>query len=160
MIDRRTNLLIMLMAAVFIAAAFFIGNTLPSGFSHINSSSILNHDSTVSDRLALINAAVQSTPPQNTFEYTGGFENPFRQWNRANLYSDQHRQAKPPRTMLSLKGILMKERPLAILENSMGETFIRGIGEKALDQLIVSISNNRVTMRDHLGTYELSVKED
>ena len=161
MIDRRTCLLIMLLAIVLIVVAAFIGKTVPVEFSRINNRSAMNEDSTASKRLAIINAAVRAKPPHDAFEYTGGFENPFKRWNAPNLNNNRRREASPPRTMLSLKGILMKEqRPLAILENPMGETFIRGVGEKALDQLIVSISDNRVVMRDHLGTYELSVKEN
>ncbi|MBN1577903.1 MAG: hypothetical protein JW913_15190 [Chitinispirillaceae bacterium] len=161
MMSRRTSLLLLFLSILTLSAAFYIGIPLTDTFSRIGRSYAAGDDSATSERLALINSAVRAVPRKHTFEYTGGFENPFKLWKSAQMYNRnaQRRTAKQPRTRLLLKGILLKDRPLAILENAAGETFIRGVGEKVLEQSIVSISDDRVTLRDHVGTYELIVEE-
>ena len=161
MIDQRTSLIIFSLSAAFIIAACLVGNDLSTELSLFERRSSSSMDSTESERLTLIDSAVHSLPDRNVFEYTGGFENPFKALNRAPKFGKNNRQSvgKTPRIRLFLKGILIKTQPLAILENGMGETAIRGMGEKAFEQLIVSISDNHVTLRDQLGTYDLTVEE-
>ncbi len=159
MIDERTNIFLMMAALICIIASYFVLQPLPDQISGIRKRNFESKEVRPSESLTVINRALLAVPAKDTFVYRGGFENPFRQWNNALLSSDSKSPKKPPRNMLILKGILMKDRPLAILENQTGETFIRGEGEKALDQTVVSISKNHVIIRDHLGSYELSVKE-
>jgi hypothetical protein len=161
MISPRERQILMLLSLLFLIPAYFIGKNLPREFALLSKPSTSRDDSTTAKRLALLNTAVRAVPKPRTFSYTGGFENPFKPWNR--MQGDKGKKgstkSKIPRTTLYLKGILIKDRPLAILENDAGETFIRGVGEKVLEQSIVAIEKNRVTLRDHLGTYDLAVKE-
>lgn len=94
-----------------------------------------------------------------TFSYTGQFESPFRSGIAGTVTSKSSTKPSIKRTKLSLKGILIKNTPLAILEDEKGETYIRGTGEKVLDQEIIKISDSKVMLRDGLGKYELTVQE-
>ncbi|MBN1309426.1 MAG: hypothetical protein JXA18_16015 [Chitinispirillaceae bacterium] len=162
MIRRRAVLQVLLLSILVLSAALYVGSPLPGAFSRIGGRDAAVDAATTSERLALIDSALRTVPAKHTFEYTGGFENPFRQWRSAPLSgrTAQPRNKQLSRNRLQLKGILLKERPLAILEDGTGETFIRGVGEKAVGQSIVSIADNRVTLRDHVGTYELIVEEE
>ena len=108
-----------------------------------------------------MDAALNKKISLDTFNYIATFESPFRKRgedpsrNAANKKQDLSGRPK-----LFLKGILQKNAPLAILEDENGETYIRGIGEKALDQEIVKIADNRVTLRDSRGNYDLVVEEN
>ncbi len=66
---------------------------------------------------------------------------------------------KGAREKLKLKGFLLKDKPLAILENNFGQTFICGVGEQAGEQTVVKISREEVVVKDEHGTYSLSVGE-
>ncbi|MDD5675013.1 MAG: hypothetical protein PHC61_12665, partial [Chitinivibrionales bacterium] len=63
------------------------------------------------------------------------------------------------RSKLSLNGILMKEKPLAILADESGATAICAVGDTFFSQIIVAIRGNTVTLRDAKGAYDLSVIE-
>ncbi len=105
-----------------------------------------------------IDAVLSKKVIQNRFVYAGVSENPFRRYgddpakkrNTASLHD---------RPKLSLKGILLKNSPLAIIEDANGETFIRGIGEAIVEQKIVKINDNKVTLHDARGDYDLVVEE-
>lgn len=113
-----------------------------------------------SNNSELIERALSYKTPDSCFTYTGDFQNPFRSFNQKQTKSTARTSLPPPpqRAQLYLKGILIKEKPLAILEDLSGETYIRSIGESVLDQKIISISGNLVKLRDLRGTYELSVE--
>lgn len=96
----------------------------------------------------------------DTFNYIATFESPFRKRGEDPSRNANKKPDLSGRTKLFLKGILQKNAPLAILEDENGETYIRGIGEKALDQEIFKIANNRVTLRDSRGNYDLVVEEN
>lgn len=161
MIDQRLQAIIFALSLVFIAVSVYMSSMLGADFEILQKQSASAEDTSVSARLSLLNSAIRLTPPGKQFDYTGQFENPFRlqgkvpQGGRASGKT----AAKILRTPLALKGVLTKDRPLAILENGAGETFIRAVGEKAGEQTVVSIKDNRVTLRDHLGTYEIIVEE-
>jgi hypothetical protein len=59
------------------------------------------------------------------------------------------------REVLVLKGFLAKEKPLAIIEDRRGETFILGVGDSLYGQKILSIQPDRIKVRDGVGEYEL-----
>lgn len=113
------------------------------------------------NELKKIDAALNKKVALDTFNYIATFESPFRKRgedparNAANKKLDLSGRPK-----LFLKGILQKNAPLAILEDENGETYIRGIGDKALDQEIFKIADNRVTLRDSRGNYDLVVEEN
>jgi hypothetical protein len=160
--NNRLQLILLAVSVFLTASALYIAKDIPADLTMLRTRQIHFDDSTTLVRLALINSAVKSVPPRKYFEYKGGFENPFKSRNAVRLSSRRGNSgtaAKAPRVKFLLKGILTKNKPLAILEDEMGETYIRGIGEKVLDQSIVSIADNRVTLRDRLGTYVLVVEE-
>ena len=159
MIDQRLQTIFLALSAALIAVSLYIGSELTTDIDGLRKQLPVAEDASISARLSLLNSAVKLTPHKNYFDYTGQFESPFRL--QGNLFSRASGKAavKIPRTPLALKGVLTKDRPIAILENAAGETFIRAAGEKAGEQTVVSIKDNRVTLRDHLGTYEIIVEE-
>ena len=160
MINQRTAILLLLLSVLFAAISFQIGSDIASSTTRIRNISQGVNDTTTSRRLALVNRAVKEQQDTTFFSYTGNFETPFKKWNEKPVVRSNSKSSVPPRAMLSLKGILIKKRPLAILDNGQGETQIRSEGERAFDQTVISISNNHVTLRDHLGTYEIAVEEN
>jgi len=157
---QQTGQLLLLAAATAFIVALFIGSEIPTDVERLKIKLKSPPSIQSQSRLSLIDSALASLPANSTFKYSGGFENPFRAWQKsAKLKGNVKKSKQPPRLKFALKGILIKKKPLAILESDMGETFIRGINEKALDQTVVSITENKVVIRDHLGTYELSVEE-
>lgn len=157
--NRLYTLLFVLSLFLFGTAAKF-GAEIPGLVVSIYRSALSDTAPKPLPRMALIDSAVTSVPKKKYFDYTGGFENPFRPVRSVHVVkTSKYKAAAPPRVKLSLKGILIKNKPLAILEDDMGQTYIRGVGEKALEQQVVAISDNRVTLRDHLGRYELTVEE-
>ena len=158
--NNRLNIILLCLSILLLTVAVILLQKLPDDLASISSSPAKVQDSTTLERLALINSAVKSPPPPRYFEYTGGFENPFKPEIQLPHHRGPSRAAlEAARTKLTLKGILSKNKPLAILEDGMGETYIRGVGEKAIDQTVTAISGNSVTLRDHLGTYVLMVEE-
>ena len=94
------------------------------------------------------------------FTYTSDFESPFRKRGQSVKRPRTHSASPvPERQKLFLKGILLKEKPLAIIEDERGETYIRSIGENVLEQEILKIQENKVVLRDRRGTYEIVVQE-
>ena len=106
-------------------------------------------------------SALECNPKTDVFKYNGNFENPFRLLSEAFAPPVKKKDASSSmaRTTLTLKGVLLKEQPLAILEDGTGKTFICGIGEKIQEHIVESIGPNRVTLRGSQGAVTLSVKE-
>jgi hypothetical protein len=104
-------------------------------------------------------SALKCMPRFSPFHFDGNFESPFRLCSEA--FSPPVRIQKPSsfKITLVLKGVLLKEQPLAILEDETGKTFICGIGEVVRENVVESIEPNRVKLRGNQGTYMLSVKE-
>lgn len=144
-----------------------VGMILCSVYILMDISSVTNKNSTadsfkssllVNSDIKKIDAVLNKKVSQNRFVYTGVSENPFRRCG-----DDPAKKVNTTplhdRPRLSLKGILLKNSPLAIIENANGETFIRGIGETILEQKIVKINDNKVTLHDSRGDYDLVVEE-
>jgi hypothetical protein len=70
-----------------------------------------------------------------------------------------HGLAPETQVKLSLKGVLLKARPLAILEDASGKTYICGMGETVCGQTIENIEATSVRLQNTLGSYSLVVKE-
>jgi hypothetical protein len=110
---------------------------------------------------ALVEKALSLPPPPAAVRYSGGFESPFKtvaQARQSEAHST-HAAPAPARPKLSLKGILYKSNPLAILEDANGKTSILGVGDTLFGQKVTAIGKTSVTLRDRHGLYELSVKE-
>lgn len=158
---QQTGQLLLLATVTALFVALYTGSQIPADITLVKRKLQSPLPVQSQSRLSLIDSALASIPAATSFKYSGGFENPFRSWQNTTTRprGKKTKSAVPPRSKFTLKGILIKDKPLAILESEMGETFIRGINEKALEQTIISINENTVVIRDHLGTYELSVEE-
>ncbi|NLW33773.1 MAG: hypothetical protein GXY77_20180 [Fibrobacter sp.] len=157
--DKSTISYLMLAAAcLLLYSGFSMIDQIPSGLKKGNKNIRNEFSPLKSNNFELIERALAYKTNDSSFTYTGDFENPFRNFIQKQKKSSGKSSPLPQRTQLFLKGILIKEKPLAILEDQRGETYIRSIGETVQDQKIISISENRVTLRDLRGTYELSVE--
>lgn len=115
------------------------------------------------ERFKIIDQALKESVNQHFFNYTGDFENPFQ--NGPSIRNEQSsvttsKPKGPERIPLRLKGILTNDRPLAILEDDNGRTFIRGVGDSVENQRIMSISGGKVTILDGKSKYDIVVKEE
>jgi hypothetical protein len=111
----------------------------------------------------IIDQALKEGIQPHFFNYSGDFENPFQNGPGAGNGQSSPtttRPKEPERIPLTLKGILTNERPLAILEDNGGRTFIRGVGDSVENQRIIAISGGKVTILDGKSKYEIAVKEE
>ena len=112
---------------------------------------------------ALVDKALGLRPSVASVSFRGGFESPFKMLSEAHaVAASAHDRTLPsavPRPRLTLKGVLYKSSPLAIVEDAGGATAIIGVGDTLRGQKVTVITKNSVTLRDRFGTYELSVKE-
>lgn len=110
----------------------------------------------------IIDKALKEVVNQHFFNYTGDFENPFQNGPVAGngQSSTTSKPKEPERIPLRLKGILTNERPLAILEDVNGRSFIRGVGDSVENQRIMAISGGKVTILDGKNKYDIIVKEE
>jgi hypothetical protein len=150
--------LILAVSFMLLYSGFSMISEIPSQLTKNNRHNPKESSTLLSDNFELIDRALEYKTNDSSFTYTGDFENPFR-----NLIQKQKKRGAksaplPQREQMFLKGILIKDKPLAILEDQRGQTYIRGIGEIVQNQKIITISENRVTLRDPRGTYELSVE--
>jgi hypothetical protein len=161
MSERKTNPLIAVacLVAVWVAIINLAGSALVQmrGINRTSPQS-LQSDLPGSSR----EDTVASKPlVKKSIVYSGEFESPFRvagKWTETPENGGAAAVAYS-RKKISLKGILSKEKPLAILEDDQGKTYICGAGEQVLDQKIVNIGADRVTLRDRRGTYDVAVQE-
>jgi len=152
--------LMLLISAVLFAAAVSILPELPAEFSRNKSNTGKEKNLINGESLQMINKALSEESKTESFTYAGAFESPFRKRGALTQKTSQSRIVPiPDRPRLSIKGILTKENPLAILEDERGETYIRGIGDNALGQEICQIKEDKIVLRDRRGTYELAVEE-
>lgn len=116
------------------------------------------------ERFVIIDRALKEVVNQPFFNYTGDFENPFQNnpssGGKEKSSATTTKPKEPERIPLTLKGILTNERPLAILEDNNGRTFIRGVGDSVENQRIIAISGTKVTILDGKSKYDIAVKEE
>jgi hypothetical protein len=118
-------------------------------------------DTSLSISSGLVDRALAARPPTPAQGFTGAAASPFK------TAAEARREERPPaqkasagaKPRLVLKGVLYKSNPLSILEDGGGKTYIAGVGDTVLKQVIVAIKKNTVTLRDGHLTYELIVKE-
>ena len=121
----------------------------------------LQRNDPVSKIIDLADSALHCGPVASPIRYYEDFETPFRLVSEAFAPSMGKKNASSPVLHLSLilKGVLLKDRPLAILEDEKGATFICGIGEKIQEYVVESIGPNNIRLRGRQGAVTLSVKE-
>jgi hypothetical protein len=161
MINQKNNLVLILFSIALLIGTVYLLSDLPD---LINQKTAIapRKQSIVSSTLANMDKVLTNKEKHENFTYTGTFENPFRKFNMNSIQqtaSTPSHKKITERQIFLLKGVLIKEKSLAIIEDSRGETYIRGIGEKAVDQEIVSIKENKVVLRDSHGLHELVVED-
>lgn len=107
---------------------------------------------------AIVKQALASTIAAREVTFKPNADTPFRETGvSAPSSSSGTMQFRPirQREILVLKGFLAKEKPLAIIEDSRGETFILGVGDSLYGQKILSIQPDRVKIRDGVGEYTI-----
>jgi hypothetical protein len=114
----------------------------------------------ISKALASTDSALKISPELRSPQFSSAMENPFKPPSEADpgVKRSIHK-APETQVKLSLKGVLLKAKPLAILEDAAGKTYICGVGETISEQRIESIEATRVTLKNNLGSYSLIVKE-
>ncbi len=158
--DSNNSLLLLLSAVCLLGVAYLLSD-LPQLLLH-NNLKKQTKKTIINSSIAKIDNVLSTKPHFNFFSYTSGFENPFRKRGNqkvAHVNSSTTTLNKPIRPKLLLKGILLKNNGLAIIEDERGQTYIRGTGESILDQQIVDIKADKVVLKDRKGNYELAVEE-
>jgi type II secretory pathway component PulC len=161
----HNRFVVFLMALFSIAALLVTALLLRSIASHPlkqNTVAAAPAESEFSASLALEEKALSLPPSSVAVRYSGQFECPLKVQSEALQpagSSASRRAPAPTRPQLSLKGILFKSSPLAIVENTGGKTAILAVGDTISGQTITAIGKASVTFRDKHGTWDLSVKE-
>lgn len=154
--------MLLLVSVVCLSAAAFLVFEIPDLLVQ-NTHKSKSSSSIIDKSIASINKVLAIAPHYDFFSYTSGFDSPFRKHGTFQPQTEVKQYAKkniPIRPKLILKGVLLKDKSLAIIEDESGQTFIRGIGESVLEQQIISINTQKVVFRDRKGTYELAVQEN
>ncbi len=160
--SESNNTLLLLVSIVCLSAGIYLFMGIPDLLIQ-NTSMKQTSKSIIDNSIANINRVLSLTPHYDFFTYTSEFESPFRKFGVARTQEQTIKSSQeviPSRPQLLLKGVLLKEKSLAIIEDKSGQTYIRSIGETVLDQQIVSINADKVVLRDRKGTYELAVEEN
>jgi hypothetical protein len=157
--ESKQSSIYLLAAVAALLLGLYLLMEIPSLIEWKNNSSDYNTSYFTNTEIRKIDNALKRKVNQNHFVYTSTFENPFRKRGDDPANSNNQKRQFPERPKLFLKGILQKNVPLAIIEDQNGETYIRGIGDNVLDQQLIKIVTNKVTLRDNRGTYDLVVEE-
>lgn len=113
------------------------------------------------EHMQVIDSALKKSDPTHFFSFSGDFESPFRvqaEVSRRPVHG--RRRGSGERARLVFKGILMKESPLAIIEDENGKTFICKRGDLVHGQRVERILSDRITLSNSEGTYTLNVPEE
>ena len=142
-------------AAAAVWTAMTIGvivmaTTLLSG-SATNSATVLPATTTT-----IVQQALLPGEPATQNVYSGNFENPFKPAGIALKPTAPSGQTAYVRKTLIIKGVLIKDRSLAIFAGENGEKLIGGIGDTVCGQIVTAITGESVTLRDQAGSYTLS----
>jgi len=107
----------------------------------------------------LVDKALQTKTKAYTFTFKGSFDSPFRKISGVTRRKGGGGKQKPVYKKLFLKGTLIKDNALAIIEDEDGKTFICKAGDRVHNRLVARIKPDMVTIRDNGGTTVLKVKE-
>jgi hypothetical protein len=107
----------------------------------------------------LVDKALAPAEPTSFFSYTGSFESPFQRPVRRTARRAVRVATPRVKVKLALKGVLMKDSPLAIISDEHGKTFICKQGDVVHDQKILTIHEDQVEMRFGSARYTLEVPE-
>lgn len=143
---------------------FYTLSCLFSGNRSAHVNTVFAENNNTHKAIALADSALKEKPHAVVSSFTAIGESPFKSdfltIKKPGKKTQQPVSSTPPSDVkLTLKGVLMKQTPLAILEDASGKTSVCGVGEKVADQLIVKIEYTRVTLQNGRSTYTLTVKE-
>jgi hypothetical protein len=112
------------------------------------------------ETFAQIEKALRIDTGVHAYAFSGDYPDPLRAY-RAVVRRRAATPAGPSytRTELTLKGVLAKENPLAIIQDQGGKTHICKVGDAVDEQEVIAIQEDMIRVRDRLGAYELTVKE-
>jgi hypothetical protein len=96
-------------------------------------------------------------PAISFYKFQGVVQSPFNPPAPSPLKSS--RAVNTSRPKLVLNGLLLKEKPLAILVDKSGTTAICAVGDTFNGQTVTAIHSDAVILSDTKGSYELSVIE-
>ncbi len=155
--------ILLILSLICCVGTFTLISRMSNEFIQFSAKSTAHSSKIENERFKIIDMALNEVVNQQFSNYAGDFENPFQSGpSKANQAygNSQTKPKEPERIPLTLKGILSNERPLAILENNNGRTFIRGVGDSVENQRILAISGSKVTILDGKSKYDIVVKEE
>ncbi len=151
-----------ILCAVAVLCILGVGNLIQivTAFSSLSEKSILEEKDLKLKGFELVNRALKTKTRPYTFTFEGSFDSPFRKTSGVKRRK-AGRVAKPRAVVkkLFLKGTLIKENALAIIEDEDGKTFICKQGDRVHNRLIASIGEDMVTVRDNGKSTILKVKD-
>lgn len=147
-------LFLLLSAGLLIWSAFLISDLdyIQENAERPVSNQPIGRNATITKAKSLIN----NTNGAETIFFAGSADNPFR---NSLLPKRTPGTSHIVRKKLVLKGLLFKDKPVAILETESGETFIRGVGESVDSQVVIHIDAAGVKLRDRKGEFVLKVED-
>lgn len=155
--------ILLLLAVTALGGTFMMLLEISEAVVQIKKTTSVHSTKIENESFRIIDQALKEIVNQNFFNYIGDFGNPFQTKivsSNQNNGSPRTMRATPEHMQLKLKGILSNEQPLAILEDSDGKTYIKGVGDSVGNQKIYSISDSRVAILDGKKRYEIIVKEE
>jgi hypothetical protein len=155
------SLLVLFSIAAMLVTAVLFRSIASHPLKH-STVAIAPAESEFSASLALEEKALALPPSSIAVTYNGQFECPLKMQSEAlqpGGSSASRKGSTLTRPLLTLKGILYKSNPLAIVADASGKTSILAAGDTIAGQTISAIGKASVTFRDKHGTWNLSVKE-
>ena len=157
---RRSFIFVALTGAIWVincsmAISIFCANTAKAPFEATSREATFKPASSAAD------SALSFKLEPCSSQYLGNFESPFKPFFAAGpgLAKKKAPPAPMPHTKLVLRGVLLRSEPLALFEDESGKTYICGVNEKMLDDIIMKIEEDRVVLRNKYGSFALSVKD-
>ncbi len=107
-----------------------------------------------------IDRALRVNSELEQYSFQGDYQSPLRPYAYIPRRVSARSGPQYVRPTLKLKGVLLKDDPLAIIQDQSGKTHICTSGDLVDEQEVVAIQKDLVRLRDRLGAYELEVAEE
>jgi type II secretory pathway component PulC len=119
-------------------------------------------DSVFLNSQRLINQALNFSPQIFNEDSQKNLVNPFMKKSKINKQKNIKTSKSEKKVVipnLILRGILYKEKPLAILEDKNGKTWILGIEDTIMGLKISKINKTSVLLKNKSSSFEITVKD-
>lgn len=148
-----------LMVVLFLLSFMNVVDIIASFFEPPDRGAYQEKDITLKE-FELVNKALEIKAQGKDFIYEGTFDSPFRKLSfvPGRRAGSTPKKQKPVKNLF-LKGTLIKENALAILEDEDGKTYICKQGDYVHNRLVAKITEDEVTITDAGGSTVLKVKE-